>query len=837
MHGSISGWRQGQGWRVATDALRLRGDGFGAAVRGGLAWQGDGTRPRIDLAVHLDDTTMPVAKRFWVRHKMAPAAIRWLDDALVSGQVRDGRAVVSGDLDDWPFRDREGLFRADARIVDAHLRFHRDWPAAEQMNGDVSFVADGFSLRGGDAAIAGVRIDSLNAAIPRFGRAELSVQAQGAGDAARLLTLLRQSPVNRDHGETLANLGASGAAQVAFDMRQALYRDGPPPEYGGTVTLRNATLRERRWDLAFDQVSGSARYARGGFAAEQLAVRHEGQPGKLSLRTGQFTRDKAQAFEADLQAVSDADELLDRAPDMAWLKPYLEGRSNWTVGVSIPKTARGVPAAPSRLQLRSDLVGTALTLPAPLRKDAATPLPTRVDSALPLGRGEVSVALGNRAALRARTSNGRTGVRVILCASTVAEAPPPSGLVATGRAATLDAIDWIAIARADRGTANAGAGATGDTGLALQRIDVSADRLLLLGAAFPDARLQVQPAATGTAVTVSGPSLAGALMVPKADGAGISGRFERLHWRSASAGATKAQDEVQANAGAIGDVDPAAIPPLRFEIGDLRFGDAQLGRATVNTRPVAAGMRLETLQARSGAQRIDLAGDWLGRGAAQRTRIDLAISSQDFGALLDGFGFGGQLDGGQGTARLQANWPGSPAAFGLASMQGTLALDARDGRLLELEPGAGRVLGLLSVAQLPRRLMFDFRDFFAKGFAFNRIDGHVRLGAGTARSDDLRIDGPAARIQIRGAADLRAQTFDQTIEVQPKAGNLLTVAGAIAGGPVGAAIGAAANAVLNKPLGQIAAKTYRVTGPWKDPEVEVLKRDQGRAAAAAPPAG
>jgi len=70
--------------------------------------------------------------------------------------------------------------------------------------------------------------------------------------------------------------------------------------------------------------------------------------------------------------------------------------------------------------------------------------------------------------------------------------------------------------------------------------------------------------------------------------------------------------------------------------------------------------------------------------------------------------------------------------------------------------------------------------------------------------------------------------------VIPRAGNLLTVAGALAGGPVGAAIGAAANAVLKKPLGQLAAKTYRVTGPWKDPKVEVRKREpQGRASASA----
>ena len=94
------------------------------------------------------------------------------------------------------------------------------------------------------------------------------------------------------------------------------------------------------------------------------------------------------------------------------------------------------------------------------------------------------------------------------------------------------------------------------------------------------------------------------------------------------------------------------------------------------------------------------------------------------------------------------------------------------------------------------------------------------------------IDGPAAQIKISGNTDLRAQRFDQTIEVLPKSGNVLTVVGAVAAGPLGAAIGAAANAVLKKPLGEIGAKTYRVTGPWKDPKVEVISREQSRVEAA-----
>ena len=178
------------------------------------------------------------------------------------------------------------------------------------------------------------------------------------------------------------------------------------------------------------------------------------------------------------------------------------------------------------------------------------------------------------------------------------------------------------------------------------------------------------------------------------------------------------------------------------------------------------------------------------------------FASEDFGAFLDGFGFGGQLARGKGQARLQAAWPGSPMGLKLAAIDGTLHFDARDGQLTEVEPGAGRVLGLLSIARLPQRLTLDFRDFFSKGFAFNTMKGDIALGGGQARSDNLRIDGPAMEIRIRGSADMRNETYDQTVDVFPKAGNLLTAVGAIAGGPVGAAIGAAANMVLKKPLGR-----------------------------------
>ncbi|WP_028928091.1 YhdP family protein [Pseudoxanthomonas suwonensis] len=829
LDGTVLAWREGAGWEVGTPALRLDGGDYAADVRGGLWFQGDGTRPWIGIAADIDDAPVPVAKKFWVHHRMSEAAVGWLDMALEDGVVSGGRGLVAGDLDDWPFTGNNGRFEATAHIRDGRIRYQEDWPVLEALDAEVAFVGNGFSLQG-QGTTRGLPIQRLQVGIADFSHAPLKVRASARGDAASMLELLRDSPLDREHHETFANLEASGPAATLFALDLPLGAGEGPARIDGTVALDGARLVEKRWNLAFDAVRGSARYDGNGFDAEELAVRYRGQDGVLALRAGGHAGDAANAFEASLQAPLDAADLFARAPELDWLAPRVQGRSPWRLDVALPKQARGDLVG--TLQLQSSLAGTRLDLPSPLAKPATDTLATTVKLGLPLGSGPIDVAFGERMAVRARQRDGRTGVRVLLGASTVDAEPPTSGIVVGGRTTSLDALEWIGLAKG------------GGDGPALRQIDVVADELHLLGGVFPDTRLKLRPEAQALQVDVEGPALAGHVRVPDQSGATVEGRFSRFHWQP-PAGAAKvsagqvARDAVAAANDADGagtDVpkpaddgfDPAAIPPLAMDIDDLRYRDAAMGRAVLRTRPVPGGLRVEQLQVQAGEQKIEASGEWLGRGEGARTHLALTVDSRDMGALMDSLGYRNWLARGEGRVSFDASWPGTPAGFRLGGLQGSLRIAARDGQLLEVEPGAGRVLGLFSLAQLPRRLMLDFRDFFSRGFAFDRLEANVRFADGEARTDDMLIEGPAADIRIRGTTDLRAQRFDQTIDVLPKSGNLLTVVGAVAGGPVGAAVGAAANAVLSKPLGGIGAKTYKVSGPWKEPKVEVIGREQSR---------
>ncbi|MDC7806534.1 YhdP family protein [Luteimonas sp BLCC-B24] len=828
--GDVVGWRDADGWHVDTPGLRIEGDGYAADARGGLAIDHDGSRPRLDLAVRVDTAQIPVAKKFWVRHEMPEAARNWLDMALVAGEVQGGRAIVSGDLDDWPFganegRDRKGVFAAEARLVDATIRFDDEWPAMDALSGRLRFRNDGFTLDEATGALAGVPVRDIAAGMTRYASSPVQVQAGAATDAARLLTLLRASPLHAEHAETLDALDVAGPARVRMALAVP---PGAPVRLDGTVALDGVRMRETRFDLAFDDVRGEARFDQAGFRAEDLSVHQDGQAGRLALRAGDgHVRDRAQAFEGELDIALAASALLARAPDLAWLRPHVDGIAPWRVQVTIPNGApAGGPAA--RLLLRSDLVGTALRLPAPLDKPAAVPLRTTIEAPIPFEGGDIAVGFGNRLAVRARSRDDRTGVRVEFGSARVQAAPPATGLAIAGRTPVVDLVDWLGLMGGD------------GEGLALQALDLTTADMRLPGARLGQTRLTAARVGGATALRLDGSRLAGDVRLPDADGAPVVVALQRLHWPAlaqvAPAAATPSAPP-PARAPADDGLDPGAVPPVQLTVDDLRIGELALGRVEARSRPGAGGLVLDHLRIRAPQHRIDASGRWTGRGTAARTAVEVDVESEDFGRLLSGLGFAGSIVGGQGRVDFDTAWPGPPAAFDIAALQGSLQLTVKDGQLVEVDPGAGRVLGLLSLTELPRRLTLDFRDFFNRGFGFNRIAGDIRFGSGQARSDGVTIDGPAAEIRIRGSADLQARTHDQTIEVLPKTGNLLPAVGALTAGPVGAAVGAVANAVLRRPLAEMGARNYHVSGPWQDPKVEVVeRRDSAQTPPARPPA-
>jgi uncharacterized protein YhdP len=221
----------------------------------------------------------------------------------------------------------------------------------------------------------------------------------------------------------------------------------------------------------------------------------------------------------------------------------------------------------------------------------------------------------------------------------------------------------------------------------------------------------------------------------------------------------------------------------------------------------------------------------LSDATGEHSKFELNLSADDLGKLLDAFGYTGVVAGGATGVEFNGQWPGSPAAFSLARASGKLSAKVGQGRILEVDPGAGRLFGLISLNAIPRRLSLDFSDLFKSGFSIDSMEGTFELAAGNATTQDLEVKSPAAEINIKGRTGIAARDYDQEMIVLPRTSVVLPVVGALTAGPVGAAAGALVQNFLSKPLKNAARARYHVTGSWDKPEITLIERNEARAAA------
>ena len=361
--------------------------------------------------------------------------------------------------------------------------------------------------------------------------------------------------------------------------------------------------------------------------------------------------------------------------------------------------------------------------------------------------------------------------------------------------------------------------------------DLRVARLDLGWASLTGAQVQAAPAADGWVLSLVSRQLAGQVRLP----GGATGSAQPLVVQVERIDLKALMPERMPERGALG-AQPAPttaalslprLPALDLRVSDLRWGAAGLGRLALEVRPHGSGVEVPRIDYEGpGDTRVTGSADSQDAPDGTGSHLVLDLKSTDTGALLRALDYSPLLSPALVEARLRLGWAGGLGDFALVQSTGRIELDVGPGRLLDVNPGVGRVLGslnsFLNLYELRRRLSLDIADLYAKGFAFNRITGRIDLGCGQARVQTFEIAAPSSDIQVRGIADLRARTYDQLVTVVPSLGTSLALASGMAAGP---AVGAGVylfNRLTGGAVNRLASYQYRITGPWDRPRITRL---------------
>ena len=191
---------------------------------------------------------------------------------------------------------------------------------------------------------------------------------------------------------------------------------------------------------------------------------------------------------------------------------------------------------------------------------------------------------------------------------------------------------------------------------------------------------------------------------------------------------------------------------------------------------------------------------------------------------MTSYGFAGKVEGGEGEVSVDLNWENPFYVVRPGYTNGKVSVSVEDGVVTAINPGAGRFLGLLNLANLPRRLLLDFSDV-GSGFAFDTITGNVNLKNGIASTEDFAVDSTVADVLAVGRVDIRKKEFDQIVTVTPQvAGTMPIVSGLLMGTGVIPLVWLFER-MFGSDIDKSISRQYHITGPWKKPTVERIDKE------------
>jgi uncharacterized protein (TIGR02099 family) len=762
-----------------------------------------GSAPMIDLTAHAEDLHAVAAPRYMPAGVMTSKVLEWLDRAFPVGHVSVADLTLQGNLHAFPFRHGQGLFLIKAKLDGLTIDYQPGWLPTTDVMADAEFRNQGLTVRARSARVNGLRIANAVARFKDFKDSELEIKTEIGGDLRQGLEYVQQTPLGPALGDVFQSLQGGGVLQADVDLY---------------LPLKDLTHRKTRVHARLKDAEASLK----GLEQHATAITGEFEVRNTVMRdvnlTGVWLGGPVNAGSDDSTSgtiITAQGHFL--AGDIARALKFptafdVAGSADWRAVINFPSGERNdkVPL----FVADSDLLGVNIRMPAPFDKQPGIARPLHVEMTRPADVALLRASLGDARAL-VRLARGQQGWGLdrgtIRLDGGTAALPDHSGLRIEGDIGRLVLDDWLHL-NTDNGASGRG---TSERSLStiLRSASLRIGTFSAFGYAWSDVRGLLQATDKAWRVDVSSPDASGQITVPyRLDGPQpISLDMTRLVLHAKSGEAAKRTDK---------PTDPRDIPSLRVNVGDFTLVDRHMGSLELQADRQSNGLKFTSIKAHSSSFTGQGSGEWLVASDGPQSKLVADIESSDVRQTLHELNYNDFIAAKHATLHADLTWPGGIDDQFLVHASGRLALQVDDGQLLSVQPGAGRVLGLFSIADLRRRLALDFSDITEQGLSFDSVHADFDVTDGNAYTQNFLLRGPAAEIGIAGRTGLGARDYDETAIVTGNLGATLPVAGVLAGGPVVGAALLVFSQIFKEPLKGVTRGYYRITGHWDNPTVE-----------------
>lgn len=840
-----AGWRRERGeLSVNVDNIAIANADLAGNLHGSYRTLA-GTLGVLDLTVALTRGDIRRAARYTPLIALDKEGNDWLNGALLAGHTEDFRVRIKGNLSDFPLDNSKGvLFEIGGHAHDGVLEFDKNWPRIENINGELLIRGNRLEVKSPSATMLHAHLQNVTVILPDMMSKDLSLEIKGdaAATSNSFLEFIQRSPVRGYTDGFTDGMTATGNGHLELLARIPLM-GSKPVTVSGAITVQDNDINLGEGVPLLRNTRGTLSFTETGMHAKGVSAEILGGPASINLQSAE-----GGAVHATIKGRSNVDVLRTTEPDP--LLNFLHGSAAWDADISVLKKS-------IQVVFNSDLQGLSSSLPQPFskradevltlhveknpvlipakrlvpRKECPEPCP-KPEGTLAEGQDVITAELNDllSARLLRRQENGAMVIKRGLVAFGHQEKPLDSKVVReltrgkdgvwfAGRLPTLSLQGW--------GEITGGAGNAAAT-LPIGGMNLFVEKLTGYGQSFNALRIEGVKRGDELVAQLSSSALNGEVIWEPHGYE--TGRMLRAHITNLQLSgenqteqalplAEPAKSGLPEKAEHVNKQHPNELPALEISIENLQIKGKQIGHCELVGYPDGKDWRLRRLNVTNPDGTLVGDGVWSDAAGKTQTKVNLTLDISDAGKILGRSGYPNTVKGGSGRLAANLSWAGTPDEFSYANLNGTLKLDAGKGQFLKMDTGAGKLLSVLSLQDLPKHVALGFTDVFSEGFHFDSINGNAAIKNGVLETQDFHVNGSAAKVTMTGNVDLNHETQNLQVKILPTLGDTISLVGVIAINPaVGIGLGIA-NALLGKPLDKMVSFEYNVSGTWSDPNV------------------
>lgn len=753
-------------WQVSTRDMIVENNDLHAVTDLTVTTSDAKSPVHMDIQVALSDMNATAISRYLPAGILSESLLNWLDQAFKGGAINKAGFVYHGKTRRLPFRRGTGILQTYIEADDMTLSLQPDWPELHSAKFNAVISDRSIKIESATGKIYDSDIRNLDANIKNLSRAELHVSGKVLGSMADSARFMTNSPIAPGAKPFVSKTRFEGELETEIKFRIPLSKHiakKRPLRYSGKTIIQNNHVYMNKDTIDVTNMNGVVKFSDKVLRSGKITATIMGNKGKLKLRSSK--PEGKFVISIDGEGNNSGAGLYNRfaLPGMQRVNGYIP----WKSTITLAHRRNGVDL-PTRMRVKSNLAGVEIDLPEPFRKSAETNRPFTFDLLFTgATKTETITQYGDRVSVHLEMDNAYEPARIqrgeLHLAAGKAKLPAKNEFHVTGVLNDLSHTIWREVVEEH----------------AAKHKKNNNEPILYIPVVIDMGYMSVP--------------------FPK--------------------------NEVSSSNSKKRPIDPRILPVMKGTIKTILVNGVDMGKLQFSSRKQSDGLFFDKFKFSSPQVNFQGSTKWQYKRGRHRTIFKADLKTQNLGMMLREFGYKAIIEGGVGQSHFDLTWQGPPHTFEFSELDGTMSVFVEDGNIVKVDPGAGRLLGLLSLAALPRRLLLDFRDM-SDGMSFDKLAGTFRIRHGDAVTENLKIESPLADVVIVGRTGLHKKDFDQIVTVTPQASGTLPVVGGLLGGTQVGAIVLLFERLFGSDMDKSLSSQYRITGTWKEPSIERIDKEK-----------